>query len=159
MKRMAKVMAPAFTLLLAMSSMTFAMWSGTISQSDFQNHVKAGKFAIFVKDGSTIKMYEPSSPSSAVSEFKSALPSGRNTVYTGNIAVRDYLEEYGYYDYYHQGVDIGGDARAYEFTAWEKMYAGVSLERASSARAEEVGRAINANQERSAGAHAIAIFA
>ena len=121
MKRAAKVMALVFTLMLAMSSMTFAMWSGTISQSDFQNHVKAGKFAIFVKDGSTIKMYEPSSPSSAVSEFKSALPSGRNTVYTGNNAVRDYLEEYGYYDYYHQGVDIGGGARAYEFTAWEKM--------------------------------------
>ena len=58
---------------------------------------------------------------SAVSEFKSALPSGRYTVYTGNNAVRDYLEEYGYYDYYHQGVDIGGGARAYEFTAWEKM--------------------------------------
>lgn len=121
MKRAAKVMALVFTLMLAMSSMTFAMWSGTISQSDFQNHVKAGKFAIFVKDGSSIKMYEPSSPSSAVSEFKSALPSGRHTVYTGNIAVRDYLEEYGYYDYYHQGVDIGGGARAHEFTAWEKM--------------------------------------
>ena len=58
MKRAAKVMALVFTLMLAMSSMTFAMWSGTISQSDFQNHVKAGKFAIFVKDGSSIKMNE-----------------------------------------------------------------------------------------------------
>ena len=58
MKRAAKVMALLFTLMLAMSSMTFAMWSGTISQSDFQNHVKAGKFAIFVKNGSTITIYE-----------------------------------------------------------------------------------------------------
>ena len=121
MKRAAKVMALVFTLMLAMSSMTFAMWSGTISQSDFQNHVKAGKFAIFIKEGSTIKMSEPSSPSPAVSEFRSALPSGRHDVYTGNIAVRDYLEEYGYYDNYYSGVDIGGGARAHRFTAWEKM--------------------------------------
>ena len=85
------------------------------------NHVKAGKFAIFIKEGSTIKMFEPSSPSSAVSEFRSALPSGRHDVYTGNIAVRDYLEEYGYYDNYYSGVDIGGGARAHRFTAWEKM--------------------------------------
>ena len=121
MKRAAKVMALVFTLMLAMSSMTFAMWSGTISQSDFQNHVKAGKFAIFVKSGSTITMYEPSSPSSAVSEFRSALPSGRIDVYTGNIAVRDYLEEYGYYDDYYSGVDVGGGARAFRFTEWQRM--------------------------------------
>mgnify|MGYP000864897464 FL=1 len=121
MKRAVKVMALVFTLMLAMSSMTFAMWSGTISQSDFQNHVKAGKFAIFVKNGSTITMYEPSSPSSAVSEFRSALPSGRIDVYTGNVAVRDYLEEYGYYDDYYNGVDIGGGARAFRFTEWQRM--------------------------------------
>ena len=121
MKRAAKVMALVFTLMLAMSSVTLAMWHGTISQSDFQNHVKAGKFAIFVKDGSSIKMYEPSSPSSAVSEFRSALPSGRIDVYTGNIAVRDYLEEYGYYDDYYSGVDVGGGARAFRFTEWQRM--------------------------------------
>ena len=40
---------------------------------------------------------------------------------TGNIAVRDYLEEYGYYDDYYNGADIGGGVRAYMFTAWEKM--------------------------------------
>jgi len=121
MKRAAKVMALVFTLMLAMSSMTFAMWSGTISQSDFQNYVKSGKFAIFLKDGSSIKMFEPSSPSSAGRGVKGAGAGRRHTVYTGNIAVRDYLEEYGYYDYYHNGVDIGGGARAHEFTAWEKM--------------------------------------
>ena len=121
MKRVTRVMGLVFTLMLAMSSMTFAMWSGTISQSDFQNHVKAGKFAIFVKNGSTITMYEPSSPSSAVSEFRSALPSGRIDAYTGNVAVRDYLEEYGYYDDYYSGVDIGGGARAFRFTEWQRM--------------------------------------
>ena len=121
MKRAAKVMALVFTLMLAMSSMTFAMWSGTISESTFQSHVKACKFAIFIKNGSTITMYEPSSPSSAVGEFRSALPSGRYTVYTGNNAVRDYLEEHGYYDDFYSGVDVGGGARAYKFTAWEKM--------------------------------------
>lgn len=120
MKRAVKTTALVFTLLLAMSSMTFAMWRGTISESDFQNHVKAAKFAIFVRSGSTITMYEPSSPSSAASEFKSALPSGRLDVYTGNIAVRDYLEEYGFYDDYYSGVDIGGGGRAYRFTEWEK---------------------------------------
>ena len=120
MKRMARVMGLVFTLMLVMSSMTFAMWKGTISQSDFQNHVRSAKFAIFVKSGSTITMYEPSSPSSAASEFRSALPSGRIDVYTGNIAVRDYLEEYGFYDDYYNGVDIGGGARAYRFTEWEK---------------------------------------
>ena len=36
-------------------------------------------------------------------------------------AVRDYLEEHGYYDDYYSGVDVGGGARAYKFTAWEKM--------------------------------------
>ena len=121
MKRAARVLALVFTLMLAMSSVTLAMWSGTISQSDFQNYVKSGKFAIFLKDGSSIKMFEPSSPSSAVSEFKSALPSGRHTVYTGNVAVRDYLEEYGYYDDYYNGVDIGGGARAFRFTEWQRM--------------------------------------
>jgi len=35
--------------------------------------------------------------------------------------VRDYLEEHGYYDDYYSGVDVGGGARAYKFTAWEKM--------------------------------------
>ena len=60
-------------------------------------------------------------PSSAVSEFRSALPSGRIDVYTGNIAVRDYLEEYGYYDDYYSGVDVGGGARAFRFTEWQRM--------------------------------------
>ena len=121
MKRAARVAALVFTLMLAISSMTFAMSKSTISEGTFQSHVKAAKFAIFVKDGSTITMYEASSPSSAASEFRSALPSGRHTVYTGNIAVRDYLEEYGYYDDYYNGADIGGGVRAYMFTAWEKM--------------------------------------
>ena len=121
MKRAVKVMVLVLTLMLAMSSMSFAMWTGTVSQSDFQNYVKSAKFAIFVKRGSTITMYEASSPSSAASEFRSALPSGRLDVYTGNIAVRDYLEEYGYYDVRRDGEDIGGGVRAYHFTEWEKM--------------------------------------
>ena len=120
MKLIAKVMAIACMMMIVMTGITFAMWKGTISESTFQSHVKAAKFAIFVKDGSTITMYEPSSPSSAASEFRSALPSGRLDVYTGNIAVRDYLEEYGFYDDYYSGVDVGGGARAYRFTAWEK---------------------------------------
>ena len=107
--------------MLAMSSMSFAMWTGTVSQSDFQNYVKSAKFATFVKRGSTITMYEASSPSSAANEFRSALPSGRLDVYTGNIAVRDYLEEYGYYDDYYSGVDVGGGARAFRFTEWQRM--------------------------------------
>ena len=93
MKLIAKVMAIACTMMIVMTGITFAMWKGTISES---------------------------TPSSAVSEFKSALPSGRLDVYTGNIAVRDYLEEYGFYDDYYSGVDVGGGARAYRFTAWEK---------------------------------------
>ena len=121
MTRAARVMGLVFTLMLAMSSMTFAMWSGTISQSDFQKHVRDHKFAIFVKNGSTITMYEPSSPSSSISEFCSAMPSGRFDVYTGNNAVRDYLEEYGYYDYHYSDVDIGGGARAFRFTEWQRM--------------------------------------
>lgn len=121
MKRAVKVMVLVLTLMLAMSSMSFAMWTGTVSQSDFQNYVKSAKFAIFVKRGSTITMYETSSPSSAANEFRSALPSGRLDVYTGNIAVRDYLEEYGYYDVRRDSEDIGGGVRAYHFTAWEKM--------------------------------------
>ena len=115
MKLIAKVMAIACTMMIVMTGITFAMWKGTISESTFQSHVKAAKFAIFVKDGSTITMYEPSSPSSAASEFRSALPSGRH-----DISVRDYLEEYGFYDDYYSGVDVGGGARAYRFTAWEK---------------------------------------
>lgn len=113
-------MALVFTLMLVMSSMSLAMNKTTVSESDFQNYVKAGKIAIFVKSGSTITMYEVSSHSAA-SEFRSALPSGRLDVYTGNIGIRDYLEENGYYDDYYNGVDIGGGARAYRFTEWEKM--------------------------------------
>ena len=63
-------MVLVFTLMLAMSSMSFAMWTGTVSQSDFQNYVKSAKFVIFVKRGSTITMYEASSPSSAAGEFR-----------------------------------------------------------------------------------------
>ena len=63
MKLIAKVMAIACTMMIVMTGITFAMWKGTISESTFQSHVKAAKFAIFVKDGSTITMYEPSSPS------------------------------------------------------------------------------------------------
>ena len=70
MKRAVKVMVLVFTLMLAMSNMSFAMWIGTVSQSDFQNYVKSAKFAIFVKRGSTITMYEASSPSSAAGEFR-----------------------------------------------------------------------------------------
>ena len=121
MKRTVKVLVLVFTLMLAMSSMSFAMWTGTVSQSDFQNYVKAGKIAIFVKRGSTITMYEASSHSSAAGEFRNALPSGRLDVYTGNNVVRDYLEENGYYDDCYNGVDIGGGVRAYRFTSWEKM--------------------------------------
>ncbi|MEX5285281.1 hypothetical protein QCO44_06455 [Selenomonas sputigena] len=121
MKKAVRVMGLVFAMMMVMSSMSFAMWKGNVSQSDFQNYVKSAKFAIFVKSGSTITMYEASSPSSAASEFKSALPSGRLDVYTGNIAVRDFLEEYGYYDVYRDGEDIGGGVRSYHFTEWEKM--------------------------------------
>ena len=85
----------------------------TISSSDFNSYMSAKKFAIFTPSGSGYIMYEPSSPSSAKSDFRS-IPGGRHNMYTANIAVRDYLEEYGWYD------DRKTVSNGWLFTAWEK---------------------------------------
>ena len=85
----------------------------TISSSDFNSYMSARKFAIFTQSGSGYIMFEPSSPSSTASEFRN-LPGGRHDMYTGNIAVRDYLEEYGWYD------DRNSVSNGWVFTKWEK---------------------------------------
>lgn len=109
-----KIALTTFVALMVFANCCFASLAvRTISSSDFNSYISAKKFAIFTPFGSGYTMYEPSSPSSAESDFRS-LPGGRHDMYTGNIAVRDYLEYYGWYD--DRKTVSGG----WLFTAWEK---------------------------------------
>ena len=111
---MKKVMLATMATLILSTSVCFASLNvRTVSSSDFNNYIRSAKFAAFSRSGSGYTMYEPSSPSAAQSEFRS-LPGGRHDMYTGNIAVRDYLEEYGWYD------DRKSISGGWVFTAWEK---------------------------------------
>lgn len=110
-----KIAFATFVSLMVFANCCFASLTvKTISSSDFNSYMNSAKFAIFTPNGSGYTMYEPSSPSSAASDFRS-LPSGRRNMYTGNSAVRDYLEDYGWYD------DRKNLSRGWLFTAWEKM--------------------------------------
>lgn len=109
-----KIALATLAILMVFANCCFASLTvRTISSSDFNSYVRAAKFAVFTPSGSGYMMFEPSSPSSAQSEFK-GLPNGRHDMYTGNIAVRDYLDEYGWYD--DKKTISGG----WLFTAWEK---------------------------------------
>ncbi|MBO5591144.1 MAG: hypothetical protein J6E49_01095 [Acidaminococcaceae bacterium] len=109
-----KIAFATFVSLMVFANCCFASLTvKTISSSDFNSYMSAKKFAIFTPSGSGFTMYEPSSPSSAQSDFRS-IPGGRHNMYTGNIAVRDYLEEYGWYD------DRKSVSNGWLFTAWEK---------------------------------------
>ena len=109
-----KIAFITFASLMVFANCCFASLNvKTISSSDFNSYMSAKKFAIFTPTSGGYTMYEPSSPSSAKSDFRS-IPSGRRNMYTGNIAVRDYLEEYGWYD------DRKSVSNGWLFTAWEK---------------------------------------
>ncbi len=109
-----KIALATLAVLMVSANCCFASLTvKTISSSDFRSYVGSAKFAIFTPSGSGYTMYEPSSPSSAQSDFR-GLPGGRHDMYTGNIAVRDYLEEYGWYD------DRKTVSSGWVFTAWEK---------------------------------------
>ena len=109
-----KIGFATFVSLMVFANCCFASLTvKTISSSDFNSYMSAKKFAIFTPSGSGYIMYEPSSPSSAKSDFRS-IPGGRHNMYTANIAVRDYLEEYGWYD------DRKTVSNGWLFTAWEK---------------------------------------
>ena len=109
-----KIAFATFVSLMVFANCCFASLTvKTISSSDFNSYMSAKKFAIFTPSGSGYIMYEPSSPSSAKSDFRS-IPGGRHNMYTANIAVRDYLEEYGWYD------DRKTVSNGWLFTAWEK---------------------------------------
>lgn len=68
--------------LLLTAGLAFAMTKSTLSESEFASEIGKKTFAVFVKDGSRYTMYKPSSPSSAESELRSALPGGRMEIYT-----------------------------------------------------------------------------
>lgn len=109
-----KMVTLTLSALMLSTSLCFASLSvRTISSSDFNSYMSAARFAVFAKSGSGYIMYEPSSKSSAASDFRS-LPDGRHDMYTGNIAVRDYLEDYGWYD------NRNTVSNGWVFTAWEK---------------------------------------
>lgn len=110
-----KIAFATFVSLMVFSNCCFASLTvKTISSSDFNSYMNSAKFAIFTPCSGGYTMYEPSSTSSAHSDFRS-LPSGRRDMYTGNSAVRDYLDEYGWYDVKKSL------SRGWCFTAWEKM--------------------------------------
>lgn len=114
MMKLTKIALASLAVLVLSVNCCFASLTvKTISSSDFNSYIHAAKFAIFTPSGSGYIMYEPTSPSSAASDFRS-IPGGRHDMYTGNIAVRDYLEEYGWYD------DRKTVSGAWLFTAWEK---------------------------------------
>ena len=113
-----KIFALLVTTMLLTMSFCFAMSKSSISESEFRNQVGNKTFAVYVKSGSSYTMYKPSSPSSAESELRSALPSGRMEIYTSNIALRDYLDYAGWYDDL-LSESVGGYG-VWHFTAWEK---------------------------------------
>ena len=104
--------------LLLTAGLAFAMTKSTLSESEFASEIGKKTFAVFVKDGSRYTMYKPNSPSSAESELRSALPGGRMEIYTSNIALRDYLDEAGWYDDL-KTESISGNGM-WHFTAWAK---------------------------------------
>ena len=109
-----KIALATVAVLMVSANCCFASLSvRMISSSDFNSYISSAKFAIFTPFGSGYTMFEPSSHSSARSDFQ-GLPGGCHDMYTGNIAVRDYLEEYGWYD--DRKTVSGG----WVFTAWEK---------------------------------------
>lgn len=106
------------TTLLLTVGLCYAMTKSSLSESEFAAEIGKKTFAVFVKNGSSYTMYKPSSPSSAESELRSALPSGRMEIYTSNIALRDYLDAAGWYDDL-KTESISGNGM-WHFTAWEK---------------------------------------
>ena len=113
-----RIVSLAAAMMLLTMSLCLAMTKSTLSESAFCSEISARKFAVFVKDGSSYTMYAPSSPSSAKSELRSALPSGRMEVYTSNIAMRDYLDACGWYD--DMIPEYIGRSGMWHFTAWAK---------------------------------------